>query len=69
MYPILQVKKIRTQTAMVSTIISFDIKMEYYKIIIPDYKVSGSINHWKRHIHVHHTTNEKYIQKVKEFTS
>jgi hypothetical protein len=45
-YPILKVKKISTQTAMVLTIISFDIKMEYYKIIIPDYKVSGTINLW-----------------------
>jgi hypothetical protein len=43
-YPILKVKKISTQTAMVSTIIYFDIKMEYYKIIIPHYKVSRTIN-------------------------
>jgi hypothetical protein len=68
-YPVLKVKKISTQTAMVSTIISLEIKMEYYKIIIPDYKVFGTINLWSRHIHVHHTTNEKYIQIVKEFTS
>jgi hypothetical protein len=34
--------------------------------IIPDYKVSRTINLWWRHIHVHHTTNEKYIQKVEE---
>jgi hypothetical protein len=58
-------QKISAQTAMVSIIISLDIKMEYYKIIIPDYKVSGTINLWWRHIHVHHTTNEKYIQKSK----
>jgi hypothetical protein len=47
MYPILKVQKISTETAMVSTIISLDIKMEYYKIIIPeDHKVSGTINLW-----------------------
>jgi hypothetical protein len=34
--------------------------------IIPDYKVSRTINLWYRHIHVHHTRNEKYIQKVEE---